>query len=823
MINHKCPVLLLMAVFMWCLVWGCVTGPAVEFTEVKPSETIPLEEEAESSPPENKPAISHEEKAETSLAEKKSAIDDATARERAWQARRKKLGLPEQKPSQSEAESTSIEPALTERQEEHKEPGPQTTSKNRKDRKDKKDKNDKVENTKKTRFEASLKDIKVGTLDFNKEKLPNVLKVISAMTGVNFTIEKDIFPSKPGEKVDDNVNKLMDVEVTFYYKNINLLSLLEILCEQYGLAYRVHEDYIRIIDKRDEFSMSLADAEKVSPDDNITMSDGIIKRLDLKGMPLFKALRVFSEMTGKNVMCKDDEKIKFRPVNLVLKDIPVMTAIEAICKQLNLWYKEDKENNYVCLMGASDFGKDAPVDYQVKTRVFNLKYASAPQLADSIACVMGDRVEYTLPSNLRSYEHLKLPDLEQEEGEIEEATKSEAKITKEIEAPKIKDEYLTADNIEGLMGTKLDLMLTAQDLRMFNKTIGFALMTIFLRNNSIIACSTDDTILDEIAALIHDLDTATPQVLIECRILSVNLTDDFTSFFQVSDLEYVGEGEKSFGDTEQLFNIPQFGGAPTGIGAGAEMLYNFIGNRWKFDVAVELLKKDGFVNIVATPMIVAAQNTEAEAKVGLANVPFFKNVTTVAPVVPSEGSTVIPGYSVPEYETADLVGTELRITPQINENGSVTLRIYMEQSSIEKKAAKIWYNTFDQTTGAPGDWREQEVDVLGKNTLSTIAVVPKDQTLALGGLVNEHEEVRESKVPLLGDIPVLGFFFKDHYVVKERKETVILLTPHIMMCPEEAGEATEEALKGFQHPSVKDGKKDLFELDEQTQKLKRVE
>ena len=806
-----------MAVFMWGLVWGCVTGPAVESTEVKPSETIPLEEDAESSLPENKSAISPEKKAEPSFAEKKSAIDDATARERAWQARRKKLGLPEQKPSQSEAESTSIEPALTEKQEEHKESGLQTTSK---DRKDKKDKNDKLENTKKTRFEASLKDIMVGTLDFNKEKLPNVLKVISAMTGVNFTIEKDIFPSKPGEKVDDNVNKLMDVEVTFYYKNISILSLLEILCEQYGLAYRIHEDYIRIIDKRDAFSMSLADAEKVSPDDNITMSDGIIKRLDLKGMPLFKALRVFSEMTGKNVMCKDDEKIKFRPVNLVLKDIPVMTAIEAICKQLNLWYKEDKENNYVCLMGASDFGKDAPVDYQVKTRVFNLKYASAPQLADSIACVMGDRVEYTLPSNLRSYEHLKLPDLEQEEGEIEEATKSEAKITKEIPAPKIKDEYLTADNIEGLMGTKLDLMLTAQDLRMFNKTIGFALMTIFLRNNSIIACSTDDTILDEIAALIHDLDTATPQILIECRILSVNLTDDFTSFFQVSDLEYVGEGEKSFGDTEQVFDVLGFGGA-TKAASGAVMAYNFIGDRWKFDVAVRLLKEDGFVNIVATPMIVAAQNTEAQTSVGLANVPFFKNVTTVAPVVPDTGP-VVPGYTVPEYETADLVGTELRITPQINENGSVTLRIYMEQSSIEKKGVTIWYSKFD-SAGNPTDWGHTDVDVLGKNSLSTIAVVPKGQTLALGGLVNEHEEVREDKVPLLGDIPVFGFFFKDHYVVKERKETVVLLTPHIMMCPEEAGEVSEEALKGFQHPAVKDGKKDLFELDEQTQKLKRVE
>jgi hypothetical protein len=100
---------------------------------------------------------------------------------------------------------------------------------------------------------------------------------------------------------------------------------------------------------------------------------------------LCDVLKVFTRETGVNVVA--NENIKDKKVNLLLKDISPRTAIEVICKKYNLWYEETKD--YVRLMKAEDFGKDLSLDCGVKTRIYSLKYASAPQVADAIGCVMG--------------------------------------------------------------------------------------------------------------------------------------------------------------------------------------------------------------------------------------------------------------------------------------------------------------------------------------------------------------------------------------------------------------------------------------------------
>jgi len=179
------------------------------------------------------------------------------------------------------------------------------------------------------------------------------------------------------------------------------------------------------------------------------------------------------------------------------------------------------------------------------------------------------------------------------------------------------------------------------------------------------------------------------------------------------------------------------------------------------------------------------------------------------------------GYTTPRYKSVELVGTSLQITPQINEDKSVALKININQSTINVGAATIQYSAFDADGNPVTPWVSTDVDVLTENSVATIAVVPEAHTLVIGGLVTEKDHVIEDKVPFLGDIPIIGFFFKDHQTVKERTEIVFLLTPHIIMAPEEAGIVTEKALKGIQHPVIKEGTKDLFEYDEKWKKLRR--
>ncbi len=88
------------------------------------------------------------------------------------------------------------------------------------------------------------------------------------------------------------------------------------------------------------------------------------------------------------------------------------------------------------------------------------------------------------------------------------------------------------------------------------------------------------------------------------------------------------------------------------------------------------------------------------------------------------------------------------------------------------------------------------------NNIDTIITVPKDYTLALGGLVNEKSSKIEEKVPFLGDIPLLGFFFKDQREEKERTEMIFLLTPHVMMNPLEVEKTSKKVLKDSRHPQA---------------------
>jgi general secretion pathway protein D len=267
------------------------------------------------------------------------------------------------------------------------------------------------------------------------------------------------------------------------------------------------------------------------------------------------------------------------------------------------------------------------------------------------------------------------------------------------------------------------------------------------------------------------------------------------------------------------------------LGGGVEALFSLVKDKWKLDLTLEMLQKDGLVNTIASPMIVAAQNSEAQITSGFINVPMFSDIEVVSQNTQSvqtgtdpSGNPIyetrtVPAYTTPKYETVDLIGTRLRVTPQINQDRSVTLRVYLSQSGVDKSGAEIQYATFNSEGMPNSSWTKTDVDTQKTQLVQTIAAVPEGFTLALGGLIEEEESVIERKVPVMGDIPLIGFFFKNENKVKNRREMIFLLTPHILMSPGEAGRVTEEALEGSEHPVIKEDKKNMFEYNETWKKL----
>jgi general secretion pathway protein D len=164
---------------------------------------------------------------------------------------------------------------------------------------------------------------------------------------------------------------------------------------------------------------------------------------------------------------------------------------------------------------------------------------------------------------------------------------------------------------------------------------------------------------------------------------------------------------------------------------------------------VSAFKNDSDINIVATPQVLTTDNKKASIVVG-ENVPYITSKNTTG-----AGT----GQDYTNYEYKD-VATTLEITPQINQADLLRLEINVEV--IKLKDA----NDFRPTTF--------------KRTANTTVVVHNEETVVIGGMIGQDTATAEYKVPLLGDIPVLGWLFKSHGEREEKTNLFIFITPHIV-------------------------------------------
>ncbi len=162
----------------------------------------------------------------------------------------------------------------------------------------------------------------------------------------------------------------------------------------------------------------------------------------------------------------------------------------------------------------------------------------------------------------------------------------------------------------------------------------------------------------------------------------------------------------------------------------------------------------GSINVLSTPQILTSDNREAEIIVG-ENVPFI----TVRESDPARPQSIFSSI-----ERKD-VGITLRLTPQIAEGDYVKLDIYQEISALKQESTAVVLSVGPTTT---------------KRSTKTSVVVKDNQTVVIGGLMEERQEENINKVPLLGDIPLLGWLFKNRSVEKRKTNLLVFLTPHIV-------------------------------------------
>lgn len=263
-----------------------------------------------------------------------------------------------------------------------------------------------------------------------------------------------------------------------------------------------------------------------------------------------------------------------------------------------------------------------------------------------------------------------------------------------------------------------------------------------------------------VRSFLKKLDVPTRQVLIEATVAELTLRDDLRY-----GLEWYIKNRMANGDYV-LRTLGQLG-----LSVGTGLGYQFISDTQKFRALINVFAQQDRINILSRPRLMVIDNEEATIQIGQ-DIPII-----TAEVIDDdvEAASIVREI---QYRTTGVI---LRIRPTINTGGLLTLRIHQEVSEAQ----------INVVSGI-------DSPIILIRRLTTKVVAAHGQTIILGGLMSETASETVTKVPLLGDIPILGHLFRTTSVADVETELIILITPTILTTTDEAVRVTDEIKQGLE-------------------------
>lgn len=338
-----------------------------------------------------------------------------------------------------------------------------------------------------------------------------------------------------------------------------------------------------------------------------------------------------------------------------------------------------------------------------------------------------------------------------------------------------------------------ELVTAVNQIRQGEGRMGMALAD--PKTNSLVVTESVEG-LSQTERIITQLDQRPQQVLIEAKLVEVGLNNSLHygiqwDYTQVDQGRLGGQlGTNTIGTTAgpgaSATNIPVIGGTAvngirpfdnnatntslitggqgqghlgrgTGVGLPASQIFGAmtlgrITNNYFINATLTAAAAQGKVKVLSDPKIATINNVPANI-----------NVTTQIPYVTSNvASTGVQTQTVSYAVT----GIQLAVTPTINADGRITLQINPNVSQPSATAAA------SAVTGAPA---------IDSRSANTTVVVKDGETIVIGGLISDSVSNQVAKIPILGDIPILGWLFKKKSVVRNRAELLIFVTPKILV------------------------------------------
>jgi general secretion pathway protein D len=320
-----------------------------------------------------------------------------------------------------------------------------------------------------------------------------------------------------------------------------------------------------------------------------------------------------------------------------------------------------------------------------------------------------------------------------------------------------------------------------------NGTVGDAVFSIDPETRRLVVIADEDT-GQYISEVVSNLDRPKPQVLIKVVFLEVTYNNS-------SDIGVEGAWGKSIGNSTTAAAANAFGlsGISSAIGSNAPLanafgsplgsflpsppgagLYQIFAQ--DYQVTLRAIAQAGKTKVLSRPSVVARNSQPATITVGQ-SVPLITAVRY---------DTLGNAINSVTYQS---VGIILRVTPFITSAGQVEMILSPETSEL----------VADRTQWVPissGPGGSVSAPLINSRSADTVVVTPDNQTVILGGMLQNSKAEGESKIPFLGDIPLLGNLFKRKTKTDGRTELIIFLTPHIIEAPTQMAALSEsERLK----------------------------
>ena len=406
-------------------------------------------------------------------------------------------------------------------------------------------------------------------------------------------------------------------------------------------------------------------------------------------------------------------------ITVKLKEVSLEKALKAVVQANNYTYTINGDViNIYSYEGFNQYERFAPL----VTRVFTLKNVDVSSLRRALMSIKTARGKVEL--NLKGNQAV-ITDTPDRIKEIEVVLKE---IDKERELLKYKLKYAEAEEVK----KKLMEVITEDKGDVF----------VDERTNSVIV-KTADPILQNIDELIKGWDVQHKQVLIEAKILQVTL--DKSQKLGI-DWEYAApdsdnpKGEPAGWDLQGDFGVDLTSGGIFRIGTLSTDNYR---------ATLEMLESNSNTEILSSPRVVVIDNHEANILVGSSE-PYI--------VTSTDSNT---GWVTEETKFKD-VGLKLIVTPRIGEDSFITMTIHPEVSTA-RRVAEVDNALAIDTTQA-----------------DTTMMVKDGETVVLGGLMKDSRINTTKKIPILGDIPILGYLFRSEQKEDVKTEIVVFITPHIL-------------------------------------------